>query len=122
MLASPVSPATWRAGPGITKPNDARDVAHALVCALERPEALGESFNLGAPAPLTFTEAGTLLAELTGRTPLEIKLPVQWRYDHAIAKARSWIGYEPHGDLQAMMRSAWAFKQGEHEGYDWTGF
>ena len=43
------------------------------------------------------------------------------RYDHAIGKARSWIGYQPQGDLRAMMRSADAFRRGEHDGYDWTG-
>lgn len=108
--------------PWYYQPNDARDVAHALVCALERPEALGEAFNLGAPAPFTFTDGAALLAELSGREPLRLSLPVQWRYDHSIAKARAWIGYTPHGDLPAMMRSAWAVKQGEHQGYEWDGF
>ncbi|HEV2121422.1 MAG TPA: NAD(P)-dependent oxidoreductase [Chloroflexota bacterium] len=108
--------------PWYYQPNDARDVAHALVCALERPEALDESFNLGAPEPFLFTDGAKLLAELSGRDLLEIKLPVRWRYDHAIGKAKGWIGYQPKGNLQAMMRSAWAYKQGEHHGYDWSGF
>jgi UDP-glucose 4-epimerase len=108
--------------PWYYQPNDARDVAHALVCALEREEALGEAFNLGAPVPFPFTEGGALLAELSGRVPLEVRLPVRWRYDHDCAKARAWIGYQPRGDLQAMMRSAWAFKQGQHDGYSWEGF
>jgi UDP-glucose 4-epimerase len=108
--------------PWYYQPNDARDVAHALVCALERPEALGEAFNLGAPRPFPLTEAATLLGELTGRKPLEVKVPVRWRYDHNPAKARSWIGYEPHGDLEPMLRSAWAYKRGEHDGYSWDGF
>jgi nucleoside-diphosphate-sugar epimerase len=107
--------------PWYYQPNDARDVAHALVCALERPEALGESFNLGAPAPFLFPEGARMLAEMTGHRPLEIKLPVQWRYDHAIGKARAWIGYEPRGDLHTMMRSADAFRRGERVDYDWDG-
>lgn len=106
--------------PWYYQPNDARDVAHGLVCALERPEALGESFNLGAPEPFLFPVAARLLAELTGRRPLEIRLPVQWRYDHSIAKARSWIGYQPRGDLQAMMRSAIAVQRGEGDDYQWA--
>lgn len=106
--------------PWYYQPNDARDVAHGLVCALERPEALGESFNLGAPEPFLFPAGARLLAELTGRRPLEIRLPVQWRYDHSTAKARSWIGYDPRGDLQAMMRSAIAVQRGEGDDYEWT--
>ncbi|MGH2355578.1 MAG: NAD-dependent epimerase/dehydratase family protein [Chloroflexota bacterium] len=108
--------------PWYYQPNDARDVAHGLVCALQRPEALGESFNLGAPEPFLFTEGARLLAEIDGQKPLELKLPVRWRYDHAIGKGKGWIGYRPHGDLHAMMRSAHAWQQGEHDGYDWTGF
>jgi UDP-glucose 4-epimerase len=107
--------------PWYYQPNDARDVAHGLVCALERPEALGESFNLGAPEPFLFPEGARMLAELSGRKLLKIELPVQWRYDHAIGKAKGWIGYQPKGDLQAMMRSAWAVKQGEAMDYDWAG-
>lgn len=105
--------------PWYYQPNDARDVAHALVCAAERPEALGESFNLGAPAPFLVPEGARLLAELSGRRLLEVKLPVRWRYDHAIGKARGWIGYRPRGDLQTMMRDAWAVKQGEFVDYEW---
>jgi UDP-glucose 4-epimerase len=105
--------------PWYYQPNDARDVAHAIVCALQRPEALGESFNLGAPEPFLFTHGARTLAELSGRRLLEIKLPVRWRYDHAIAKARGWIRYGPRGDLATMMRDAWAVKQGDFKDYAW---
>lgn len=106
--------------PWYYQPNDARDVAHGLVCALERPEALGESFNLGAPEPFLYPQAARLLSELSGRRPLEIKLPVRWRYDHAIGKAKSWIGYAPKGDLHTMVRDAWAVKRGEFQDYAWA--
>ena len=105
--------------PWYYQPNDARDVAHALVCALERSEALGESFNLGAPEPFLFPEGARMVAEITGKRLLEVKLPVQWRYDHAIGKARSWIGYSPRGDLTSMMRSAARVRQGGDVDYDW---
>jgi nucleoside-diphosphate-sugar epimerase len=105
--------------PWYYQPNDARDVAHLLVLTLERPEALSEAFNAGAPEPFLFPEGARMLAELTGRKPLYIKLPVQWRYDHAIGKAKSWLGYQPRGDLRTMMLSAEAFRRGEPD-YDWA--
>ena len=105
--------------PWYYQPNDARDVAHGVVCALEHPQALGESFNLGAPEPFPFTAGGALLGQLSGRTPLEVRLPMQWRYDHCIAKARSWLGYQPRGDLETMMRSGWACRQGDHLDWEW---
>ena len=105
--------------PWYYQPNDARDVAQLLVRALERPEALGESFNCGAPEPFRYPEAAKLLADLSGRKLLEIKLPVRWRYDHAIGKAKGWLGYEPRGSLEVMMRDAWAVKRGEFVDYAW---
>ena len=106
--------------PWYYQPNDARDIAHCIVCALESPGAIGESFNGGSPTPFTFPEGAKLLAEITGRDPLEISLPVRWCYDHDITKARTWIGYEPQGDLEAMMASARACEAGETD-YTWDG-
>ena len=105
--------------PWYYQPNDARDVAQLLVLALEKEEALGESFNCGAPEPFLCTDGAKLLAELSGRKLLEVKLPVRWRYDHAIGKARGWLGFAPRGDLNTMMRDAWAVKSGEFVDYDW---
>jgi UDP-glucose 4-epimerase len=105
--------------PWYYQPNDARDVAHALVCALERPEALGESFNLGAPEPFLVPQGARLLADLSRQRLLEVQLPVRWRYDHAIGKAKGWIGYAPQGDLETMLRDAWDVKQGTFQDYDW---
>ena len=105
--------------PWYYQPNDARDVAQLLVLTLERPEALGEAFNAGAPEPFRYPEAARMLAELSGRKPLEVKLPVQWRYDHAIGKARSWLGYAPRGSLEVMLQDAWAVKTGNFIDYDW---
>lgn len=105
--------------PWYYQPNDARDVAHGLMCALERPEALGESFNLSAPAPFLYPEGAAILAEHTGQDPLEIQLPVRWRYDHDMTKARGWIGYSPRGDLASMMTSARRAAAGEGPDYDW---
>jgi hypothetical protein len=83
------------------------------------PEALGESFNLGAPAPFLSPDGGRLLAALSGRELLEVRLPVRWRYDHAIGKAKGWIGYAPRGDLGTMMRDAWDVKRGDFVDYGW---
>ena len=42
--------------PWLYQPQDARDIAHCLVCALNSGAALGESFNAGAPEPFPFPE------------------------------------------------------------------
>ena len=88
------------------QPNDARDIAHMLVCAVEEPAAIGETFNCGAPEPFYYTHASPLLAELTGQKALEVSVPVWFRYDHAIAKAKRLINYRPQGTVEAMFKSA----------------
>ena len=104
--------------PWYYQPNDARDIAHCMVCALRSPDAVGESFNGGAPAPFTFPEGARLLGETTGRKPLEVTVPVRWMYDHDITKAKSLIGYRPKGNLETMMASAAASEAGEPD-YRW---
>ena len=104
--------------PWYYQPNDARDIAHCMVCALRSPDAVGESFNGGAPAPFTFPEGARLLVEITGRKPLEVTVPVRWMYDHDITKAKSLIGYRPKGNLETMMASAAASEAGEPD-YRW---
>lgn len=104
--------------PWLYQPQDARDIAHCLVCALESDAALGESFNAGAPAPFPFPDGAKILAEKRGVEPLEVKVPFQYMYDHAITKAKSLIGYRPKGDLQTMMESAFECETGETD-YTW---
>ncbi len=48
--------------PWMYQPNDARDIAHCLVCAVESNAALGEAFNGGAPAPFRLRRAPDCLA------------------------------------------------------------
>ena len=105
--------------PWLYQPNDARDIAHMLVCAVEEPAALGESFNCGAPAPFSYPEAAAILAERTGVEPLEVRLPVWFRYDHDNTKGRSLINFRPRGDLRTMINSALRVRDEGYIDYDW---
>lgn len=102
------------------QPNDARDIAHLLVCAAEEPAAIGESFNCGAPQPFYHTHAAPLLAELTGQEPLELTVPVWYRYDHAIGKAKRLLRYRPQGTVEAMFRSALRVRDEGADDYVWA--
>lgn len=102
--------------PWMYQPVDARDVAHGLVCALESPAAVGEAFNVAAPAPISYLEAAQVLAEQTGAQPLPWKAPVRWVYDNSIVKAKSLIGYRPHWGIAEMVAGALAVRRGESDG------
>ena len=104
--------------PWLYQPQDARDIAHCLVCALKSASALGESFNAGAPEPFPFPEGARLIAEKRGVDPLAVKVPLRYMYDHAIDKAKRLIAYSPQGDLKTMIESAFACEAGETD-YTW---
>jgi nucleoside-diphosphate-sugar epimerase len=108
-----------RGRPWIYTPVDARDVAHALVCALESPGAVGESFNAEGPRPITYPEAAAALSEATGKPVFEYRVPVRWYFDMSIAKARALIGYQPRWGIQEMIADAVAVRRGESDGLAW---
>lgn len=105
--------------PWVYQPNDARDIAHMLVCAALEPGAVNEDFNCGSPAPFSLPEGAGLLAEITGVETLEVNLPVWYRYDHCITKGKSLINYQPKGDLQNMFRSAELVRNEGYVDYAW---
>lgn len=106
--------------PWLYQPNDARDIAHMLVCAVEEPGALGESFNCGAPAPFSYPEAAAIISEHDGVEPLEVRLPVRFQYDHDNTKGRSLINFRPRGDLRTMISSALRVRDEGYVDYEWS--
>ncbi|MEM7130749.1 MAG: NAD-dependent epimerase/dehydratase family protein [Chloroflexota bacterium] len=105
--------------PWVYQPNDARDIAHMLVCATLEPGAINEDFNCGSPTPFSLPEGAALLADRTGVEPLEVTLPVWYRYDHCITKGKSLINYQPQGDLQTMFKSASLVQDEGYVDYEW---
>ncbi|NPV08516.1 MAG: NAD(P)-dependent oxidoreductase [Anaerolineae bacterium] len=98
---------------------DARDVAHACVCALESPAAVGEAFNAAAPEPIYYTEAAEALSEAIGMPVVKWQVPVRWVFDLSITKARSLIGYKPRWGIRQMIADAIAVQRGESDGMSW---
>lgn len=102
--------------PWIYRPVDARDVAHACVCALESPAAVGEAFNAAAPEPIYYPEAAEVLSEVTGLPVFKWQVPVRWVFDLTIAKAKTLIGYRPRWGIREMVADAVKFRKGESDG------
>lgn len=109
----PCAPHDPQGRPWLYSPADARDVAHACVCALEHPAAVGEAFNAAIPHPFSFDEVAAYLAARTGAAIFEVDVPVRWVYWSDIRKAKSLIGYQPQGDLERVFDTALAHEAGE---------
>lgn len=94
---------------------DARDVAHGCICALEHPNAVGETFNVSAPEPISFLEAAEYLAEKTGQEVWPWKTTKRWVFDLDNRKAKRLIGYNPKWGIKAMIDSALAYQAGSYQ-------
>ncbi len=88
---------------------DVRDIVQGLTLLLDRPEAVGQAFNLAGPAPFSYGELIPYLAEQADLTYLDAIIPGQpLRIHHSIAKARSLLGYDPQYDVFRSIRDGLA--------------
>jgi UDP-glucose 4-epimerase len=96
---------------------DVRDIVGACVAALGKEAAIGQTFQLGGPAPFTWEEVIPYLSERTGIPYVEARsggTPTSYEYD--ITKVRELLGYEPQFGIRRMIDDALAFKRGEQIG------
>jgi len=102
--------------PWVYQPVDARDVAHACICAIESKSDPGSVFNISAPEPIPFTQAAEIISQINGIPVLNWQLPVRWIYDLSNIRARYAINYQPKWGIKEMVESAMAVKRGESDG------
>lgn len=93
---------------------DVRDLVQGVILALEKETAVGEAFNLAAPAPLLLSEIVPYISKKTGTPYVTVTLPwKQMSCELSIAKARALIGYDPRYDVFRMVDSAILFQKGQ---------
>ena len=86
---------------------DVRDIVQGLLLIMDKPEAIGETFNLAPATPVSLAEFIPYLAEATGRRYVEAKIPVELGQIHgSAAKARALLGYVPRYSLFDMVDEA----------------
>jgi UDP-glucose 4-epimerase len=85
----------------------ARDVGEGIAAVLERPAAIGETFNIGGPGPFAADEAVKRLAAGTGLEVVAARLPTtRPPWYTSSAKARAVLGYNPRYGLLDMIDEA----------------
>jgi dTDP-L-rhamnose 4-epimerase len=98
---------------------DVVDVARAFVLALDKPEAVGEVFNIGSGEDRDVIEVAELLAEAMGRPDIKPEIAGKQRLGdirHCIpdlTKAREVLGYQPQQDFREGLRelAEWVAQQ-----------
>ena len=80
-----------------------------LTLLLDRPEAVGQAFNLSGSAPFSYGELIPYLAEQANLSYLDAVIPgPPIRIHHSIAKARALLGYDPQYDVFRSVRDGLA--------------
>jgi len=96
---------------------DVRDLVHGLVCALDKPEAYGQVFNLAAPRAFSWEEVVPHLSQALEIPWIEATLsgpPIHYQLD--ISKAQKTIGYKPQYNMIRMINDGLAVQRGEDLG------
>ncbi|MCZ6636022.1 MAG: NAD(P)-dependent oxidoreductase [bacterium] len=92
---------------------DVRDIVHGCACALDKPAAIGQTFQLAGPRPFTWDEAVPYLSQRLDIPFQEAILqgpPTFYEYD--LTKSRERIGFEPQYDIIRIIEDALAYRSG----------
>jgi UDP-glucose 4-epimerase len=93
---------------------DVRDLLQGLLLGMEKPEAIGEVFNLPGPKMLSFAEVVPYAAERLKMPFVEARLPISLQYrEMSWDKAQRILGYTPRHGLESMVDLALAMRRGE---------
>ncbi|MFJ7005131.1 NAD-dependent epimerase/dehydratase family protein [Pseudomonas putida] len=86
---------------------DVRDIVDALLLMLDKPAAVGETFNLAPPSLVSLDTFIPYLAQATGRRYVEANLPAELGQPHSTAaKAKAILGWAPRFSLFDMVDDA----------------
>lgn len=87
------------------------DIVQGVVRALEREEAVGETFNIGSDDPISFDEVVPRMSEYLGIPTADIRLPVDApNYRTSNQKAKRLLGFQPRWDFARMMKEGAEFR------------
>lgn len=82
------------------------DVMQAFGLMVGNEKALGEDFNIAAPAAFDYREAAGYLSEKTGIPTVELSCPEYHSFEMSIEKAKEGLGYAPNNDIRKMIDRA----------------
>lgn len=86
---------------------DVRDLVPGLLLLLDKPVAVGETFNLGPPTGFTLDLAVKAMSAATDLPYVEARLPLSpMCFEVSSAKARTMLGYHPRLTVFDMIESA----------------
>ncbi len=95
---------------------DVRDTVQGALLALEKDEAVGETFNIHSARGTGFDEAVLYLHKRTGEPYAEAAIPNYLAFYLDVSKAQRMLGYEPKYDGIAQLDQALVYAEGQDTG------
>ena len=84
--------------------------------ALEKEEAIGECFGVGAARATNLEYGAKIIAEKTGKGWSDVRMPNYWAWECDYSKARILLGFNPKYSFEDSIESYIAMKNGEDIG------
>lgn len=78
------------------------DVMQAFDRMIDNPSAMGQTFNIAAPAPFDYRVAAEYLSGKLGIPTVELRCPSYHPFEINITRARTVLGYAPENDFFRM--------------------
>jgi len=91
------------------------DVMQAFEKILGNDSAIGQDFNIAAPAPFDYRVAAEYIGEQLGIPTIEIVCPGYHSFEIDISKARAILGYAPQNDIFSIIDRAIAYRRKHNE-------
>lgn len=99
------------------------DVVPALIALAEKPEAVGQVFNIGNDREISITDLALLIKKITGSSSEIVYVPYDVAYQEGfedmrrrvpdISKARNLIGFTPRVSIEEIVRDVIDYYRGE---------
>lgn len=90
-------------GPWSLHVADVRDITQGVLLAFENPKALGEDFLIAGPETTMYDEASKIITKYLNVPCYEVNMPITWRLDMDISKAKTILGYKPEWSFEKML-------------------
>jgi len=96
---------------------EVRDIVSGCAGALDNPEAVGKTIQLGGPRPFTWDDAVPYLSEKLDIPWIEASSPqIPTFYEFDLSRARDILNFRPQYDIYRMIDDAIAYRQGRDVG------
>jgi UDP-glucose 4-epimerase len=90
------------------------DLASAIFCAIDSPNAAQQTFNICMDEPVDYRAVGEYLAQSRGMPNVDFVTPFHSTWlDNTKAKFR--LGWRPEYDLKRLIDSAWDYQRAEND-------